>query len=419
MERDKHVVERTRRKKKKNRWTNYIIIGVVLGVYLLARSIGGGYQTVSAVHVTEEDSFAATGWFMRDEVAVSGGTSSTVKHIVYSGERVQQNAPLAVLYRDEQSLAQSRQLAALNEQIALLDSALQGSGDTADAAKLDQLIVVSLQQLAEQLKTGSGAALGNSTTALRSLSLKRAAGTVEDGSIEAERDALQAERAALEQQLSGSSSEIAAPSSGYFSEIVDGYESVLTVDGLDKLTLEEFSERIKSPQKSEGLPLGKIVQGFQWYLGIEISAERASALKEGQSLHVRFSNASLETPASIFAINKERGADKALLILTGNDFGSEIVSMRSQPIEVILGTYTGLKVPKAAVRMVGDEGEEQSRGVYILSGSVMRAKRIKPLFENDTYYVVEQSATDAGALVAQDKIVVSGKGLQNNMVVKS
>ena len=93
--------------------------------------------------------------------------------------------------------------------------------------------------------------------------------------------------------------------------------------------------------------------------------------------------------------------------------------MRSQPIEIILGTYTGLKVPKQAARMVSDGKGGETLGVYILSGSIQKEKTIKKLYETDTYYVVQQSATDVGALVAQDQIIVRGKDLQNNMVVKT
>ena len=101
-------------------------------------------------------------------------------------------------------------------------------------------------------------------------------------------------------------------------------------------------------------------------------------------------------------------------MLEGTSFDNEMVSMRSQPIEIIIASYTGLRVPKQAVRMDGNE-----IGVYILSGSVEKFKTIHKLYETDSYYVVEQSATDAGALVAKDQIIVRGKNLQNNMVVRT
>ena len=154
----------------------------------------------------------------------------------------------------------------------------------------------------------------------------------------------------------------------------------------------------------------------------EISAEDASRFSEGQSLRVNFTQASLETPVTVHAVLKERGSDRALLVLEGTEFNSEMVSMRQQPIEIILATYTGLRVPKKAVSVqeTTDSNGVTTRttGVFILSGSFQKFKVINKLYEADDYYVVEQSATDVNMLVEQDQIIVSGKNLQNNMVVK-
>ena len=113
----------------------------------------------------------------------------------------------------------------------------------------------------------------------------------------------------------------------------------------------------------------------------------------------------------------------ALLVMEGTEFSSEMVSMREQPIEIIIATYTGLKVPKSAVRVQeqtdSDGKTTQIPGVFILSGSIQKFKMINELFEADDYYVVEQSATNSDMLVERDQVIVQGKNLQNNMVVKT
>ena len=169
--------------------------------------------------------------------------------------------------------------------------------------------------------------------------------------------------------------------------------------------------------------LGKIIQGFTWYLACEVPAAQADRLSVGQSLRVNFTQASLESPVTVYSVVKERGSDTALVVLEGTEFNSEMVSMREQPVEIILATYTGLKVPKSAVRIVETTDSEgnvvQDIGVYILSGGVQKFKIIDTLFETEDYYVVEQSATNADMLVEQDQIIVSGRNLQNNMVVRT
>ena len=409
-----------------NRRAVFLIAAAALAVYLVIvviSAFSNVRETEPAVHVSVNDSFMSTGWFFRDEQIVSGSASGSVKHVVYSGERVQQDAALALVYADEQSLALSREIEPLENRIRLLDSALETVGNTSDSANVDQMITLTIQQMADQAKTGQGNGMSSSADTLRTLSLQSVSSSVDTLDIQSERDALEAERAALEQQLSGQTTELTAPISGYYSEVVDGYENVLTRAALENLTLGEFRTLTQSPEKIDaGQVLGKMIQGFTWYLAAEIPTEQADRLSEGQDLRVNFTQASLETPVSVYSIIREHGSDTALLVLEGTEFNSEMVSMREQPVEIILATYSGLKVPKSAVRIEestnSDGTTTQRTVVYILSGGVEKSKTINPLYEAEDYYVVEQSATNWDMLVENDQIVVRGRNLQNNMVVR-
>ena len=316
---------------------------------------------------------------------------------MYSGERVQQDAPLAIIYSDQESMDLSRQLDPLEERISLLDTALQSTSDSSNIAKLDQVIT---------------------------LSLRREAGNVDTNEVSAERDALVSEQSSLEHQLTGRTTELTASSSGYFSEVVDGYESILTPSSLDEMTVEQFDKTVaQQPSAENSNSLGKIVKGFNWYLAAKIPAEQAERLQVGQELTVNFTQASMESKVTVHSINHQGDSDTALLVMEGTEFSSEMVSMREQPIEIIIATSTGLKVPKSAVRVQeqtdSDGKTTQIPGVFILSGSIQKFKMINELFEADDYYVVEQSATDSDMLVERDQVIVQGKNLQNNMVVKT
>ena len=411
-----------KKRKRKSRGTPggrlaFVTVCAVLLVYVVGKIFSAyftGLETEPAVTVTVHDSIYTDGWFFRNESVIEGQDSSSVKHTVYSGERVQKDAPLATIYSDVAALEVSRQLQPLESKISLLDTVLQTTGDDAEAAKVDQLIVLALQQLAEQMQNGSGIPLSATADSVRTLSLRREAGNINTSEITAARDALAAEHAGLEAQLRGKTREHTAPYSGYYSDIVDGYEQVLTPDALDELSVESFRELTGSPAPSSSAALGKIIQGFTWYLVSEVSAEQAERLSEGQNLRVSFTQASLDAPVTVHKIVKERGSDVALVVLEGTSFDSEMVSMRRQPIEIIIAEHTGLRVPKQSVRMLDGE-----LGVFILSGTVEKFKRIDTLYETSEYFVVQQSATDVNALVAKDQIIVRGKNLQNNMVVRT
>nr|WP_302649679.1 HlyD family efflux transporter periplasmic adaptor subunit [uncultured Agathobaculum sp.] len=420
----KHKLIKPRKKTTSNNRLIMVVVAAIIVIYLVVKAVSMlfSYDTEPAVHVEVNDSFTATGWFFRSEKPVEGSTNGSVKHIVYSGERVQKDSALAVVYSDEQSLAISREIEPLENRLELLDNVLENSGTASDGVNTDQMITLTIQQMAAQAKEGSGTSLASSAESLRTLSLQNASDSIDTMDIQLERDTLAAEISSLEQQISGQTTELTAPVTGYFSEIVDGYENVLTMAELETLTIARFHELIQSPEQVDtSQTIGKMIEGFTWYLAAEVPAEQAQRLSEGQSLRVNFTQATIETPVTVYAIIQEHNSDTALLILEGTEFSSEMVSMRSQAVEIIIATYSGLKVPKSAVRMLETTDSTgktvQQTGVYILSGGVQKAKIINPLYETEDYYVVEQSATNANMLVEQDQIIVRGRNLQNNMVV--
>ena len=422
----KHKLVKPKKKITSNNRLIFVLIAALVVIYLVikAGSMLFSTETEPAVHVEVNDSFTATGWFFRSETPVTGSTSGSVKHIVYSGERVQKDSALAVVYSDEQSLARSREIEPLENRLKLLDNVLENTGTASDNTNTDQMITLTIQQMAAQAKEGSGTSLASSAESLRTLSLQNASDNIDTMDIQIERDAIAAEIDGLEQQLSGHTTELTAPVTGYFSEIIDGYENVLTMAELESLTMDRFHELIQSPEQVDtSQTIGKMIEGFTWYLAAEVPVEQAQRLSEGQSLRVNFTQATIETPVTVYSIVQEHNSSTALLVLEGTEFSSEMVSMRSQPVEIILATYSGLKVPKSAVRMLETTDSDgnvisQQTGVYILSGGVQKAKIINPLYETEDYYVVEQSATNAEMLVEQDQIIVRGRNLQNNMVVK-
>ncbi len=386
----------------------------------VVRAYSGSLETVSAVKVTSNDSIMGDAWFFRNEKVIPQTKTGAVKHSVCGGERVQQNAVLATVYATSEALESSRGIEPLEKKIAQLEDAMDSAGDSSDAAKLDQQITVSLQELAGDIKNGTGSAIGSTAEALRSLSLRKNAAGIKESEIEAEISSLKKELESLKLQVSGQAEVISSPVSGYFSEVVDGYENVMRPELLGKLNLAQLDNLINSKEAEvpEG-QLGKVIQGFSWYLAVKIPKSESGRLKVGQDIDVSFTQASLESPVTVRSVSNSEEGENALVVLEGNAFGNEMVSMREQPVEIILGSYTGLKVPKEAVHVENYESGDRTV-VYVLSGSLQKEKSITDsiLFDAGDYYVVKQSASDADALVVQDQIIVRGKGLQNNSVVK-
>ena len=432
MEREKKKIKLYRRRRNSN--TVVVLVGAVALLYIIAQTIyafSNHYVTVSATRVTVEDSIECAGIFIRDELLADQVTSQTVKHLVSTGERVKKQSQLAVVYAGESALETSQELEQLEEEVALLRAALRSAGDFSDTARLDQQLTTTMRTLSAQVRDGIVTDARDTADSLREQSLRRAAGSLETEALSAELEELERRRDSLSSQVSGQTRSILSPATGYFSETIDGYEGILTKELLETLSYEELVEIMEAdrPAAAQEQALGKIVRGFSWYFAVPLEMADARRVRAGSRVKVRFSQTGEAVDASVYAIRKSDDEEHALVILSGDRFSASIVSLREQEIDLILGTYTGLKVPKEAVRVstetqTAEDGTEtvtSKIGVYIMSGSFARFKEISQIYEADTYYVVRQEVNTVGAnnaLVMQDLIIVQGKEIEDRKVLK-
>ena len=102
--------------------------------------------------------------------------------------------------------------------------------------------------------------------------------------------------------------------------------------------------------------------------------------------------------------------------------------LRSQTAELIFDSWSGLRVPKEALRMVkdtkldeetGQAVETGSRlGVYVLLGGRAEFKEAAVVTEGSDYYVVRAVNAGSGALRAGDEVIIQGTGLYDGQLLE-
>ena len=206
----------------------------------------------------------------------------------------------------------------------------------------------------------------------------------------------------------------------FFLKLYDGFESKLTISSLDAMTASELENL--DPSKittTSSDTLGKVVQDFRWYFAMSVPKENVEDLSVGDSLLLRFAQVSSDIQVSVNDIRKQKNDENALLIVSGMEITPEILSMRYQSVEVIKEIYTGIQVPKNAVRIQTDSEGNSIQGVFILPDSISRFKPIEVLYETGNYYIVKQGTTTQNTgLVVGDRIIVKGRDLEDLKVVK-
>ncbi len=128
--------------------------------------------------------------------------------------------------------------------------------------------------------------------------------------------------------------------------------------------------------------------------------------KEGSYIMLRFPDISGKTlDANIDSISQEKDG-KVTLVIACNQYDSDIYSLRRVNVDIIRRTYSGFKVPKAAVRMQ----DGTNCGVYIMKDGIPRYRQIEILHTGDDYVVVKEDNNAKDALLLYDEVIISGNG---------
>ncbi|MBS5165408.1 MAG: hypothetical protein KHY77_06605 [Butyricicoccus pullicaecorum] len=390
---------------------------IVSSIYLVVQSVkamSAGVVSTPANYVTIDDSIPAEGWFVRSETVTEGTSSSTVKHIVSNGEKVQAQAALAVVYADETIMDASRRLEEINAELELLNAALQSAGNyTNDNTKTEQQMIVQMQHLSALVEDGMPTGAADTATQLRKLSLRRNASSLNIGELRSQIVALENEKNGLIGRAAGRSTTISAPVSGYFSEVVDGYETVLTPEKLQSMTPEAFHTLTQQKVSPPAGKLGKVMNGFTWQFAAVLDKTAANRLKIGQDVTLKFSQISANVAAKVVSITPDAENKEALVVFSSTTVNGELVSIRQQKVDIVFASYTGLQVPVSAITM----NEKSQIGVYILTGNTVRFKNITPIYKGSESYIVEKGMTNSD-LVIGDAIITQATGLSDLKVMK-
>ena len=91
---------------------------------------------------------------------------------------------------------------------------------------------------------------------------------------------------------------------------------------------------------------------------------------------------------------------------------SELASMRTGPMTVVKKEYSGLKIPKSALRVVNSK-----RGVYVLTGMQVKFVEVNVIYSDDDYMICEKQTEDEKVLRLYDEVIVKGKNLYDGKIV--
>ena len=242
-------------------------------VYQVVANLTQQIRTVDALEVTVEDKISARGFFIRQQIPVSGG-SGRAEYLVEDGDKVSKNQRIAVLFDGEETQRAYDQAYQLEQRLAALKYAYSMITSGVDSLKMDQLIFDDILSINEHLEKGEVWRVGSDYSALQQLVVTRGATESDKASFEGQIKQLEGEIANAKKQYASGSSSIRAADAGYFVSGLDGYETLLTADRLDTLTPDDLT----GLQPAAGEGVGSLTVDFQWYYAVVLTEEQFEAV---------------------------------------------------------------------------------------------------------------------------------------------
>ncbi len=404
-----------------------VVLAVYLGFYAL-RAFQDPYGTTLVYLYTVNDSVEADGVIVRRE-QVLPAQSGIVEITRAEGERVGVGQEVALVYQNSQAQSNQEQLDALELEIDLLEYAISQSGGVDSAARLDEDILQALVDLRAACALGDYADLEEQVLDIKSDVLKRGY-TYGDGLTSADLSAqlqdLRNQRSALQQQSAFTTGRVTAPQSGTFSNLVDGYESLLTPESVFQLTPSSLAELIDNPPAADSA-LGKLITSSRWYFAASLPGEAADRLSQGGVATLRFTGEfSRDVAVTVEQIGPAEGG-QTLVVFSSDRYLSQITLLRHQTAELIFESWSGLRIPTAALRLLQEEQTDEETGqvtqttrlgVYALVAGRVTFKEVEVLTEGEDYYVVRPVGTGRDALRAGEEIITRGLDLQDGQLLE-
>ena len=382
------------------------------------------FSTTLVYDYTSENAVTVSGYVVRDEEVIAGSSSDLVYFSRGEGEKVSRGGTVALVYQSAQALQDANTLRSLEEQLEQLVYARNLASGSSTSARMDEEVVTSLVEFRSAMAADDLSAASEPGDTLRSAVLKRSFAYSGTETLDATITQLQEQISALTSAVGAATTRITAPESGLFSSLVDGYETVLTPESLETMTPADY--RTITPQQPSGA-CGKMVYGTGWSFVTLMQTSDMGKMTEGDTVTLRFQTGlNRDLTMTVSSISEEDNGQK-LVVLTSDNYLGLTTLLRRQNAQIIFDSYSGLRVPRSAVRILtetvtdedGTELTEKTTGVYCLWGTVARFKPVEVVWQEDTYLLVTPAdgATAQRTLRAGDEAITAAEDLFDGKVI--
>lgn len=378
-------------------------------------------STETALMANATSSASVEGVFIRTEEVLTYSGGGIINYKVPDGGRLGSGSVIAEVYQTDDQILANREIAKLTSDLDVLDK-IQNPGtlESAQPSELSSDIEETYRNILYSRDMCDYETIASEKENLLVKLSTYQLVTNEEVDFAGRVGEINTELTQLRSTTIAPTEILTSDRSAYFVSYCDGYESVLTKDSIGSITIDQIRGITDSRDESADI-VGKLVDGYEWYLA-GIFDNTKKNYSAGDRVTLQFESSPESFTATVVDIRDEGDPAESIIIVSCRQFNYDLVQHRCAEVEIIQGSYTGIKVPREAIRFKAmeetvvdeDTGIENTvtknfKGVYIQEGEQVEFRKIDVIYEGSDYVLSDVHEEDGDYLALYDDIMVEGE----------
>ncbi len=426
------VKKKTHEKNKKKSNSSFSLKRLTLGgvilllfgllyVPSLINWLSGNNVTVDIIrNGTIEETVSVKGIIVRDEELLEPSLfEGRLIPEIGEGEKTAANSTIASVMNDTSDLL-LKEVEKINAKIvkSRIEKAEKADFFFEDIAKLDREIGRNVQKLITACNIRSFKDLKLYRTEITKIVEKKAQ-ILGDDAKDSYIESLLKQKKELEDRISMNREKIISSVSGIVSYTIDGYEGILTPQGISSLT----PKKIEGMQKEDinrdqvvnrayaGKPAAKIIKSTDIYI-VAIANERdLKNFDEGKRIRVRIDDSDFEASAIVTGISQtEEG--KALVTVKATRGADTLSNVRHVNVDFIRSTEEGLKVPLKCLMDISPDGTHAK--IMLVKYNVSTIREVEILAQDKEYAII---TTPEKTVNLYDTYIINPQNVNEGVII--
>lgn len=381
------------------------ILAALLSVLMITMLGSQIYYVINERHDTEEavvftinENISFDGVIVRDETVINYGGNGVIDYLYPDGSKVKANDAVAEVYDNEEQMLAKDNAARLDVEIQKLEKAQNpGTTDFVQPEVIKNKIDSGYRQMLSRIVKGDYSQLRSDKSELLMTMNIYDVVTKSETDYNGRLAELSSER---DRQLSASvgvKDTIKATKTGYFVSSVDGYEDKLSISNVDSITQSEIDQIVKAGPQKPANAVGKIFDGYACKIVGVMDADKR--VVQGMYLKLALNDSKNTYDVYVESV-KDCDDGKILVVMSCDRLDEELAGTRIASSMIVFDEYTGIRVPRKAIRFNGDQ-----KGVYVILGKDITFKKIDVVYEGDDF-VLSRNTDEQEYLLLYDQILL-------------